>query len=215
MNEVAHEGRTVIFVSHNMIAVKNLCNRAILLDHGAMIEDGDTDKVVEDYFVLLKKSNMELESSLRHRPDQKAIITKVLCGPNENALNEDAICYCNCEVMIRVYYKVNKPIDNAIVTAVVIDYQETHLAGFSTRVTEKKLGHIDCGEYYIDFKIPNFPLPQNPYTISASIFDGTDRLDYINDAAKLNIGYSTIPGWDFASGYYQKCFAPYTWENHK
>lgn len=214
MNEVAREGRTVVFVSHNMVAVKNLCNRAILFDHGTMVEDGETDKVVDDYFILLKNTNLELERNLRHRSDQKAIITKVLCGANEAVLNEEATCFCNSEVLIRVYYRVNKPIENAIVTTVVIDYQETHLAGFSTRVTEKKLGRIESGEYYIDFKIPNFPLPQNPYTIAASIFDGTERLDYINDAAKLNIGYLKMPGWDFSSGYYQKCFAPFTWENH-
>lgn len=34
MNEVAHEGRTIVFVSHNMTAVRNLCQRSILFNHG-------------------------------------------------------------------------------------------------------------------------------------------------------------------------------------
>jgi ABC-type polysaccharide/polyol phosphate transport system ATPase subunit len=214
MNEVAHEGRTVLFVSHNMTAVKNLCHRALLFDHGVVLEDGEADKIVDDFFILLKKNNLELESTLRHQENQRAIITQVLCGSNERVLSSESTCHCNSEIIFRVHYQVNHPIENAIITVVVIDYQETHLVGFSTRVTEKKLGPIGCGEYYIDFKVPNFPLPQNPYTVAASIFDGTERLDYINDAAKLNIEYLKIPGWDFASGYYQKCFTPFTWENH-
>ena len=36
MGDVAHEGRTVLFVSHNMRAIKYLCNKGILLDHGTI-----------------------------------------------------------------------------------------------------------------------------------------------------------------------------------
>ena len=36
------EGRTVLFVSHNMAAVKNLCTRAIVLQHGTKVFEGDT-----------------------------------------------------------------------------------------------------------------------------------------------------------------------------
>jgi lipopolysaccharide transport system ATP-binding protein len=49
MGNVAGEGRTVLFVSHNMPAVKNLCHRTILLDKGRIIEDGATQKVVQYY----------------------------------------------------------------------------------------------------------------------------------------------------------------------
>ena len=49
MDEVAGEGRTVLFVSHNMAAVRHLCNRAIMLDSGTLKADGDTDDVLRDY----------------------------------------------------------------------------------------------------------------------------------------------------------------------
>jgi lipopolysaccharide transport system ATP-binding protein len=49
MGEVAEEGRTILFVSHNMAAVRNLCQRAYLLDHGAIVEEGDTDTVITSY----------------------------------------------------------------------------------------------------------------------------------------------------------------------
>ncbi len=50
MKEVStKEGRTVIFVSHNLAAVKSLCNRALLLDHGVVTYSGDTTSTVGHY----------------------------------------------------------------------------------------------------------------------------------------------------------------------
>ena len=49
MSEVAHEGRTVLFVSHNMAAVNQLCPRAIMLSDGKVVEDGPTADVVAEY----------------------------------------------------------------------------------------------------------------------------------------------------------------------
>lgn len=49
MEDVAKRGRTVIFVSHNMPAVRSLCTRGILLDQGKIIRDGPINEVVHDY----------------------------------------------------------------------------------------------------------------------------------------------------------------------
>ena len=43
MSDVAGEGRTVLFVSHNMAAVQSLCQRVIWLNEGSVVESGDTD----------------------------------------------------------------------------------------------------------------------------------------------------------------------------
>src|SRR6266700_3680420 len=49
MGDVAREGRTVLFVSHNMGAISNLCQRAMLLDGGRIVDSGSTDSVVQSY----------------------------------------------------------------------------------------------------------------------------------------------------------------------
>ncbi len=49
MGDVATEGRTVLFVSHNMVAIQSLCQRALWLDHGEIIEDGAAGPVVSSY----------------------------------------------------------------------------------------------------------------------------------------------------------------------
>ena len=49
MGSVAHGGRTVLFVSHNMAAVSTLCTRAILLENGRVTAEGDVASVVSEY----------------------------------------------------------------------------------------------------------------------------------------------------------------------
>ena len=49
MREVADSGRTILFVSHNMVSVQSLCSRAIWLDKGQVRMDGTTDEVVRSY----------------------------------------------------------------------------------------------------------------------------------------------------------------------
>ena len=43
------EGRTVLFVSHNMTSVKALCNRGVILQNGMLVDDGDVDTIVTHY----------------------------------------------------------------------------------------------------------------------------------------------------------------------
>jgi lipopolysaccharide transport system ATP-binding protein len=49
MKAVASEGRTVLFVSHDMKAIEEFCDRAIYLSNGKIVIDGETEKVVSQY----------------------------------------------------------------------------------------------------------------------------------------------------------------------
>ena len=49
MSDVAADGRTVLFVSHNMGAIRNLCSSALWLDNGNLLKAGETAKIVNEY----------------------------------------------------------------------------------------------------------------------------------------------------------------------
>jgi lipopolysaccharide transport system ATP-binding protein len=59
MEEVTKEGRTVLFVSHNMGAIANLCNSAIWLDAGRLASQGDVSSIVSSY--LATSSNLSVK----------------------------------------------------------------------------------------------------------------------------------------------------------
>jgi len=70
MNDVSKgEGRTVLFVSHSMPSIKNLCNNAILLSQGSVMKQGSTQEVVDFYssnfYEFNKDSSVKITSTNR------------------------------------------------------------------------------------------------------------------------------------------------------
>jgi lipopolysaccharide transport system ATP-binding protein len=59
MGDVAKQGRTVMFVSHNMTALRALCTRAVWLNEGRIVEDGPAATVVDHYLQKNATSNLE------------------------------------------------------------------------------------------------------------------------------------------------------------
>ena len=57
MTQFRAEGKTIVFVSHALDVVKELCQRTILLSEGRIVAMGDTGKVINDYLALLQGSN--------------------------------------------------------------------------------------------------------------------------------------------------------------
>jgi lipopolysaccharide transport system ATP-binding protein len=59
MGDISRQGRTVLFVSHNMTALRSLCTRAVWLNEGRVAEDGPVGVVVDHYLQKNATSNLE------------------------------------------------------------------------------------------------------------------------------------------------------------
>ena len=62
------EGRTVLYVSHNMNTIRQLCTRCIVLDHGKLIFDGDVEKAIEIYEDVKSDNAPFMDYSAYERP---------------------------------------------------------------------------------------------------------------------------------------------------
>jgi lipopolysaccharide transport system ATP-binding protein len=64
MRSIASAGRTILFVSHNMGAISELCDRAVLLQNGQVVSDGKTADVIDQYLAFAQKQgSLELEGA--------------------------------------------------------------------------------------------------------------------------------------------------------
>jgi lipopolysaccharide transport system ATP-binding protein len=80
MSEVCESGRTILFVSHNMIAIRELCSRSILLEAGRVMAEGDSNTVISRY---LDRDNQ-----------QDAVLTREMIdksGPNYQGVTRGTI----------------------------------------------------------------------------------------------------------------------------
>ncbi len=60
MGDIAHTGRTVLFVSHNMASIANLCSRALLLERGRLVAEGPAQGVVQQYLEMARSAEGEV-----------------------------------------------------------------------------------------------------------------------------------------------------------
>ena len=118
MQEISKgEGRTVLFVSHNMAAVKNLCTRCIVLENGTKTFEGATDDAV-DYYLKLSKINDGVNNEVFPLVNQQYGLTVnniEILKENENVLifNVD-ITLKNVLNNIGFGYKIKDTEDNII-----------------------------------------------------------------------------------------------------
>ena len=82
MSDVAkNDGRTVLYVSHNMNTIRQLCNRCIVLDHGRVVFNGDVEEAIAVYLGMKKQEETVLDVSKQKRDpefqDEQVLITKI------------------------------------------------------------------------------------------------------------------------------------------
>lgn len=157
MKDVAGEGRTVIFVSHNMQAVNILCNKGVVLSNGSTIYNGNTFEAIKSYnnlFVQVDKHWIGDEGD----EDVRLRETKVYTETNDFFNDEDIFIEINIEVKNRLsnlvvgFHLINE-YDEPIAYVVSGDY----LTGKTTFIEE--------GIHNFKFKIPKYTLTKGNYFI--------------------------------------------------
>jgi lipopolysaccharide transport system ATP-binding protein len=77
MGDVAGEGRTVLFVSHNMAAIENLCARSFLLISGSVNKIGNTDMVVSSYLSMMNHDNRSYKKEFKKPNNRDSWLEKI------------------------------------------------------------------------------------------------------------------------------------------
>lgn len=102
MGEVASHGRTVLFVSHNMSAVQALCNKAVLLEKGRVIDQGSAGDIVQQY--LRSMSNVETQK-IEDRRDRKGDGSVTLTSIRLDNADEEGPVLCGSRLRITIEYR--------------------------------------------------------------------------------------------------------------
>lgn len=114
MDRVTKEGRTVIFVSHNMAAITQLCNRVIWLNQGQVVKAGPAEAIVSEYLSVDKNNQTlweDLETSDSNQPTKVRSI-KVLCDKGDPV----KMVSFSKDFYIEIIYDVNETIRNHSIT---------------------------------------------------------------------------------------------------
>lgn len=118
MSEVAEGGRTVLFVSHNMGAVQNLCQRCILLNEGHIITNGKTADVISQYLDIgVQVSDKSVFK--RNISNQKLFFTDVNLYNTKGEIKTKFTSDKN--ILVAINYELNVQLTGAQITFEIFD----------------------------------------------------------------------------------------------
>ncbi len=189
MNDVASQGRTVLFVSHNMAAIRALCSTAIMLDKGNIVQQGSTAECITAY----EMRNLSNQGSIwfRSSNEQKSglVITKV----SLKLLGKQPNLELDLEILIESRSN-HKPaflaVDITDLTGIAIMQALPKSEGFL----------LDCNfKHFTDMNIRLPPLIPGQYLVS--IWAGshnTETLDWVKEAVTFEIFDSPTSGRSFS-----------------
>ena len=118
MKEVSQkEDRTILYVSHNMNTIQQLCNRCIVLDKGKLVFDGDVDSAIAIYskiFEVERKSVYDLKNR------ERKFITSGLCAFDNLQINNHIVSQ-NSKLEFRLRIDSKQSIETAVLRCVLFN----------------------------------------------------------------------------------------------
>lgn len=184
MKEVSSDGRTILFVSHNMAAVQNLCNKSIFLKHGELVDYGDTSLILPKY---LKSTDQGSSVDLRSRADRSGsglirfTSFDVCDSKGEQLLTPQT----GQDVMLRFAFEKNGEVNRLHLAVGIDDEYGTRITHLSNEVTNQIFEKVEKDQHYIHIHIPQLPLKNGSYSFTLYSTVNGELADYIQNAGSF------------------------------
>ncbi len=184
MKDISNKnGRTILFVSHNLQAITNLCNRAVWLNKGRLMDDGNATEVVENYIASTKQdSNGTAWNRADEAPGNELIKLKSI---SVNAVSEKANSYITVRTPLQIVAEFWCNIENCALNLNFILKTETGECVFNigTHSIEAKKGMM-----VLETTIPGNLLNNVNYTISLTVIkDGASMIYEFADCTSFDV----------------------------
>lgn len=183
IKQFKEQGGSIIFVSHDMNAVKVLCDTALLLDYGVVVESGAPDKVLETYNFLLAKKTMGEEINIQPVEYSKAqcygnlkvIITDVKLLNEHGADSGYFISGTSCTVVITL--EANADVDDLSVGMLIRDRFGQDIFGTNTFLMKMPISLQDGQKCQVKYFIKELNLGPGKYTITIAAHKSESHME--------------------------------------
>jgi ABC-type polysaccharide/polyol phosphate transport system ATPase subunit len=212
------EGTTILLVSHGLNRVKEMCTRAMWLNHGEIMALGSAESVVDRYLGRIRDDESQRLfqegqiDSVQRWGNRKIEIEKV-CITNQDG-REQTIFQTGDKLVLKMYFEAHEPVPNPVFGIAIHRQDGVHITGPNTALSDLELPTVQ-GNGVVSFSIPHLPLLDGLYMFSIAIVDQHDEseiFDYhdrafpfrvinTNKSTKEKYGLMTMQGeWQIRSG---------------
>jgi ABC-2 type transport system ATP-binding protein len=195
-NTLKKNKKTVIFVSHDMGAVREYCDKAVLIDSGEIVAIGKSDSVATEYTKLFARPEIESERSSEEDQDDR-------WGNNKARISDINVSSTKDDITVKIKIGASGPIGSCVVGIRIKDAIGEHITGTNTKLEKiKNLDFKKKEEKLITWIIPNILSDGKFYLdVAVTSFDETTVYDWWSDAVSFTITknrhvpYSVDPGF--------------------
>jgi lipopolysaccharide transport system ATP-binding protein len=214
----ADQGRTVLYVSHNLVTVENLCTRAILLNDGQLVFDGSTEETVAHYLRQFPRAErgltpgvFDLSAADRSMPGHQAVFKRVEIRGSDSVPTNTIRMAGQMQIEIVV-----EGLDSLSDPSVIVEFglgTSRCLFRFGSRMIPLEAAHARSSVETIVLDVPSLPLIPRDYTIRLFAKDGPEVVDDVPHAAEFTVVPADICGNGYPFGPYDGDFiVPWSWE---
>ena len=178
IQDISNErGRTILFVSHNMHSVQNLCSRVCILDKGMLTYNGSVNQGIEKYIV---DSSLNMANNLIERKDR---------------VGSGRLLFNNWE-LIKNGNKVNLAITGLPLSIKFKISSHSKFSGISFSIgffnacksdAIQKVFDIEKGDNTLEFSFDKLPLSSGRYIFNLAAYNGSEILDWIKGAGSFEV----------------------------
>ena len=214
MGEVAREqGRAVLFVSHNMVAITALCTRGVLLEQGRLTDDGPTGAVVQRYLRSLETLVTTPLADRRDRTGNGALRFESVAVTNVGA--GGGLVRSGDEVRIDVRYVSSAAtLLNVHLNIIVHGPYDEQLCQLSSSAQRGDFASTP-GTGTFTCTIPRFPFEAGGYRLTLYATVNGDIADWVMHAATMDVEPGDFFGTGRTNDEGQGVFlVPHAWEVH-
>jgi lipopolysaccharide transport system ATP-binding protein len=198
MDDLRLGGRTVLFVSHNMSAIQNLCPRAIWIEGGKVVKDGESEAVIREYLAMFAGSQQTGHD-----------LSRIESRGGNGAVRFSGIEYLDAEgnpvnviragesVRVRLHFHANEQINHPHFGFKIFSDVGTLITTISTWATGLEIPRLPVGDGWVDLKLDCLNTMPSRYFVSLWLSGlGGVKYDALDHCAALDVE----PGDPYGTG---------------
>jgi len=178
ISDLVREGRTLVFVSHNMSAIEALCDRAVLLRDGSVAHDGNAREVIHEYLRGVEAELLEEDASRSSSRAAGVQIVRATLHDGSGVQVDDV--HSGGPLTVRLHVRADSPLRRPIFEVGLADGRIGPLV-LASMLIDGASPEVVTGEGHVDCTFHDLPLMPRVYELWAGI--------------RGEVGYGDIVDW--------------------
>lgn len=189
MRDVTSEGRTVLFVSHNLQAIRTICDRAILLERGRVVVDGPSEGSIDRYLSAVGESmRLDVETARLERPAVVAGSTALRISRVRLELPPgQPTLHVGDPIVVTFEFDVADDLQDVVFGWSVHSGDNVRIFECRSVDSYEPVTRLRAGIYSLRSELPHGILNEGLYTLHVGARSAAKSLDYLPDVLAFRV----------------------------